>query len=90
MVDVLNFVAGDCAKKDNNNFTIHFKKRWHQAIQLRFFRNITYQRGIIPKFFRKQFTKSLEELLDRLEYDARISRKRLGFLYFCIPRRVDK
>jgi putative transposase len=53
---------------------------------------ITNQRGrvIFHKFFRKEPIKSAEELPDKLEYDARLARKRYGHFYLCIPKRLDK
>jgi hypothetical protein len=43
--DVVNAYKSNLANEDNNNFTIHFKKRRHQVIQLQSMQKITYQRG---------------------------------------------
>jgi putative transposase len=41
-------------------------------------------------FFGKEPIKSAEQLPDKLEYDARLVRKRLGHFYLCIPKKLDK
>jgi transposase len=38
----------------------------------------------------KEPIKSAEELPDKLEYDARLVRKRSGHFYLCIPKKLDK
>jgi hypothetical protein len=44
--DVVKAYTSDLAKKDNNNFTIHFKKKKrHQVIQLQSMQTITNERG---------------------------------------------
>jgi putative transposase len=43
-----------------------------------------------PRFFEKEPIKSAEEPLDKLEYDARLVRKRYGYFYLCIPKKLDK
>jgi hypothetical protein len=45
---------------------------------------------IFPTFFGKEPIKSAEQLPDKLEYDARLVRKRLGHFYLCIPKKLDK
>jgi hypothetical protein len=45
---------------------------------------------IFPTFFGKKPIKSAEQLPDKLKYDARLVRKRLGHFYLCIPKRLDK
>jgi transposase len=45
---------------------------------------------IFPRFFGKEPIKSAEELPDKLEYDARLVRKRYGHFYLCIPKKLDK
>jgi hypothetical protein len=41
-------------------------------------------------FFGKEPIKSAEQLPDKLEYDARLVRKRYGYFYLCIPKKLDK
>jgi putative transposase len=41
-------------------------------------------------FFGKEPIRSAKKLPDKLEYDARLVRKRLGHFYFCIPKKLDK
>ena len=41
-------------------------------------------------YFGQKPIKSAEELLDKLEYDTRLVRKRYDDYYFCIPKRIDK
>jgi transposase len=38
----------------------------------------------------KEPIKSAEDLLNKLEYDARLVRKRYGHFYLCIPKKLDK
>jgi hypothetical protein len=45
---------------------------------------------IFSRFFAKEPIKSAEELPDKLEYDARLVRKRYGHFYLCIPKKLDK
>jgi hypothetical protein len=77
-------------KKDYSKF-IGFKKRKHQAIQLQSIQNITNQKGVFyPTFFRKELIESAEKLSDKLEYDSRLVRTRLGHFYRCILKRFEK
>jgi hypothetical protein len=79
------------AKKDNNNFTIHFKKKKAPSDSIAIYAKHYKSKGVIfPKFFGKEPIKSAEELPDKLEYDARLVRKRYGYVYLCIPKRLDK
>jgi putative transposase len=39
---------------------------------------------------KKKPIKSAEKPLDKLEYDARLVRKRYGYFYLCIPKKLDK
>jgi putative transposase len=45
---------------------------------------------IFPRFFGKEPIKSAEQFPDKLEYDARLVRKRYGYFYLCIPKKLDK
>jgi uncharacterized tellurite resistance protein B-like protein len=42
--DVVKAYTSNLAKENNNNFTIHFKKKKHQVIRLRYMQKITNQR----------------------------------------------
>jgi transposase len=84
--------TSNLAKKDNNNFTIHFKKKKKApsdsiAIQAKNYKS----KGVIfPRFFGEEPIKSAEKLPDKLEYDARLVRKRYGHFYLCIPKKLGK
>jgi putative transposase len=43
---------------------------------------------IFPRVFGKEPIKNAEELPDKLEYDARLVRKRYGYFYLCIPKKT--
>lgn len=70
------------------------RKKWHQAIQLRIFffsESITYQIGVfVSKVFGKDPIKSVNEIPDKLEYNARLARRCFGHFYLCISKRLDK
>jgi transposase len=77
--------------KDNNNFTIHFKKKKAPSDSIAIYAKHYKSEGVIfPRFFRKKPIKSEEEFPDKLEYDARLVRKHYGHFYLCIPKRLDK
>jgi hypothetical protein len=68
--------TSNLAKKDNN-FTIHFKKKKAPSDSIAIYANNYKSKGVIfPRFFGKEPIKSAEQLLDKLEYDARLVRKR--------------
>jgi hypothetical protein len=86
--DVVNAYKSNHAKKDNNNFIIHFKKKKAQSDSIAICADNYKSKGVIfPRFFGKESIKSAEELPDKLEYDARLVRKRLGHFYLCIPKK---
>jgi putative transposase len=83
--------TSNLSKKNNNNFTIHFKKKKAPSDSIAIYaKNYKSKRVIFPKFFGKEPIKSAEELPDELEYDARLIRKRYGYFYLCIPKKLDK
>jgi putative transposase len=95
--DVVNDCTSNLAKEDNKNFVIGFKKKKKKkkkkapsdliAIYAKHYKSS----GVIfPRFFGKEPIKSAEQLPDKLEYDARLVRKRLGHFYLCIPKKLDK
>jgi putative transposase len=78
-------------EEDNNNFTIHFKKKKAPSDSIAIYANHYKSKGVIfPKFFGEEPIKSAEKLPDKLEYDARLVRKRYGHFYLCIPKKLDK
>jgi putative transposase len=89
--DVVKAYTSNLAKKDNNNFIIHFKKKKAPSDSIAIYANNYKSKGVIfPRFFGKEPIKSAEKLPDKLEYDARLVRKRYGFFYLCIPKKLDK
>jgi putative transposase len=85
--------TSNLAKKNNNNFTIHFKKKKAPSDSIAIYaKNYTSKGVIFPTFFGKEPIKSAEQLPDKLEYDIRLVRKRLGhgYFYLCIPKKLDK
>jgi hypothetical protein len=77
--------------KDDNNFTIHFKKKKAPSDSIAIYANNYKSKGVIfPTFFGEEPIKSAEELPDKLGYDARLVRKRYGYFYLCIPKKLDK
>jgi transposase len=88
--DVVKAYTSNLAKKDNNNFTIHFKEKKAPSDPIAIYANNSKSKGVFfPMFFGKEPIKSAE-LLDKLEYDARLVRKRYDYFYLCIPKRLDK
>ena len=77
-------------KRDTTISLFISKEKWHQEIQLQSVHKITHQRGYSFLSFGKKPIKSAEELSDKLEYDTRLVRKRYGYYYLCIPKRLDK
>jgi hypothetical protein len=56
--DVVKAYTSNLAKKDNNNFTIHFKKKRHQVIQLQSMQTITNQKEyFFLGFWRRAYQK---------------------------------
>jgi hypothetical protein len=86
--DVVNAYMSNLAK-ENNNFTIHFKKKKAPSNSIAIHANNYKSKGVFfPMFFGKEPIKSAEELSDKLEYDARLVRKRYGHFYFSIPKKT--
>jgi transposase len=89
--DVVKTYTSNLAKENNNNFTIHFKKKEAPSDSIAIHANNYKLKGVIfSRFFGKEPIKSAKELPDKLEYDARLVRKRLGHFYLCIPKKLDK
>jgi putative transposase len=89
--DVVKAYTSNLAKKNNNNFIIHFKKKKAPSDSIAIYANNYKSKGVIfPRFFGKEPIKSAEKLPDKLEYDARLVRKRYGYFYLCIPKKLDK
>jgi putative transposase len=89
--DVVKAYTSNLAKENNNNFTIHFKKKKAPSDSIAIYANNYKSKGVIfPRFFGKEPIKSAEQLPDKLEYDARLVKKRHGYFYLCIPKRLDK
>jgi putative transposase len=87
----MNAYTSNLAKKDNNNFTIHFKKKKAPSDSIAINAKNYKSKGVIfSRVFGKEPIKSAEELPDKLEYDARLVRKRYGHFYLCIPKKLDK
>jgi putative transposase len=83
--------TSNLAKENNNNFIIHFKKKKTPSDSIAIYAKDYKSKGVIcPKFFGKEPIKSAEELSYKLEYDARLVRKRYGHFYLCIPKKLDK
>jgi putative transposase len=83
--------TSNLAKKNNNNFTIHFKKKKAPSDSIAIYANNYKSKGVIfSMFFGKEPIKSAEQLPDKLEYDARLVRKRYGYFHLCIPKKLDK
>jgi hypothetical protein len=80
--DVVKAYTSNLAKENNNNFTIHFKKKKAPSDSIAIYANNYKSKGVIfPRFFGKEPIKSAEQLPDKLEYDARLVRKRYGYFY---------
>ncbi len=81
-------------KKNDNNFTIHFKKKMapsNSIVKFFFSESITYQIGVfVSKVFGKDPIKSVDEIPDKLEYNARLARRCFGHFYLYISKRLDK
>jgi hypothetical protein len=89
--DVVKAYTSNLAKENNKNFTIHFKKKKAPSDLIAIYANNYKSKGVIsPRFFGKEPIKSAEKLSDKLEYDARLVRKRYGYFYLCIPKKLDK
>jgi putative transposase len=89
--DVVNAYTSNLAKKNNNNFIIHFKKKKAPSDSIAIHANNYKSKGVIfPRVFGEEPIKSAEQLPDKLEYDARLVRKSLGHFYLCIPKKLDK
>jgi hypothetical protein len=87
--DVVKAYTSNFAKENNNNFTIHFKKKKTPSDSIAICAKNCKSKGIIfPRFFGKEPIKSAEQLPDKLEYDARLVRKSLGHFYLCIPKKT--
>jgi hypothetical protein len=83
--------TSNLAKKDSNNFTLHFKKKNAPSDSIAIYANNYKSKGIIfPRVFEKETIKSAEELPDKLKYNARFVRKRYGHFYLCILKKLDK
>jgi hypothetical protein len=89
--DVVNAYKSNFAKEDNNNFIIYFKKKKGPSDSTAIYAKHYKSKGVIfPRFFGKEPIKNAEDLLDKLEYDSRLARTRLGHSNLCIPKKLDK
>jgi hypothetical protein len=89
--DVVKAYTSNLAKENNNNFTIHFKKKKAPSDSIAIHAKHYKSKGIIfYRFFGKEPIKSAQELPDKLEYDARLVRKHNGHFYLCIPKKLNK
>jgi hypothetical protein len=89
--DVVKAYTSNLAKENNNNFIIHLKKKKAPSDSIAIYaKNYTSKGVIFPRFFGKEPIKSAEELPDKLKYDARLVRKRYGYFYLSIPKKLDK
>jgi hypothetical protein len=89
--DVVKAYMSNLAKENNNNFIIHFKKKKAPSDSIAIHANNYKSKGVIfPTFYGEEPIKSAEQLPDKLEYDARLVRKRYGHFYLCIPKKPDK
>jgi putative transposase len=89
--NVVKAYTSNLAKENNNNFTIHFKKKKAPSDSIAIYANNYKSKGVIfPRFFGEEPIKRAEQLPDKLEYDARLVKKRYGYFYLCIPKRLDK
>jgi putative transposase len=89
--DVVNAYTSNLAKEDNKNFVIGFKKKKAPSDSIAIYaKNYKSKEVIFPRFFGGEPIKGAEKLPDKLEYDARLVRKRYGYFYLCIPKRLDK
>jgi hypothetical protein len=87
----VNAYTSNLAKENNNNFTIHFKKKKSQSDSIAIYAKHYKSKGVIfPTFFEKEPIKSAEQLPDKLKYAARRVRKLYGHFYLCIPKKLDK
>jgi hypothetical protein len=87
----VNAYTSNLAKEDNKSFTIHFKKKKAPSDSIAIYANNYKSKGVFfLTFFGKKPIKSAEQLPDKLKYDARLVRKRYGYFYLCIPKRLDK
>jgi hypothetical protein len=77
--DVVNAYTSNLAKENNNNFIIHFKKKKAPSDSIAIHSKNYKLKGVIfLKIFGKEPIKSAEEIPDKLEYDARLIRKRIN------------
>jgi hypothetical protein len=89
--DVVKAYTSNLAKENNNNFIIYFKKKKAPSDSIAIHANNYKSKGVIfPTFLGEEPIKSAEKLPDKLEYDARLVKKRLGHFYLSIPKRLDK
>jgi hypothetical protein len=80
--DVVKAYTSNLAKKNNNNFIIHFKKKKTPSDSIAIYANNYKSKGVIfPMVFGEEPIKSAEELPDKLEYNARLARKLYGHFY---------
>jgi putative transposase len=83
--------TSNLAKENNNNFTIHFKKKKAPSDSIAIYaKHYKSKEVIFLTFFGEEPIKSAEELPDKLEYDARLVKKRYGYFYLCICKKLDK
>jgi putative transposase len=84
--EVVNAYTSNLAKRITKALLLDSRKRRHQVVKLHY-----NSKGVIfPTFFGEEPIKSAEQLLDKLEYDARLVRKRYGYFYLCILKNLDK
>jgi putative transposase len=78
-------------KRITKTLSLDSKKKKKRSDSIAIYAKYYKSKGVIfPRFFGKEPIKSAEELPDKLEYDARLVRKRLGHFYLCIPKKLDK
>ncbi len=91
MIDALNVYKSNFSKQDNARLIIGVKKKKVPSdLVVIYSKRYRSKRGVSFHVAWQRAYQKCERLSDKLEYDCRLVRPRIGHLYLRIPRKLDK
>jgi putative transposase len=93
MIELVNAYTSNFAKKKkkdtSHQFSLKFRSK-KDAQESIYVEGRNFKKGVFyPSFFGKTPLESAEPLPDKVDYDCRLTRNRLGHYHICIPQPLD-
>lgn len=90
MNDLLKAYMTNFSKKNPTKFKIKYRSKKNESESIVIHSKHWKKAGVFyPNFFGKEPIRASEPLPDKLEYDSRLQRTRLGEFYLCIPKPLE-